>query len=534
MAAAAIGLVLIASTNVINLLMARTIETQKQLAIHAALGAKNNHLFQVIFGEISILMLGAILLSFVIANVGFEIMQNYFGAVLPRVSELSIDFFTLASGIIIMASLSIIFAKISTQVIDYRTLNSVLVGGGKGTGFQVSNKTRDRLITIQVAIASLLLFVSLNLGIRASGPIFQSKGFSVEDLYELYLPPSKLPFPNAKMRNAFVVDIKRIFSEEPAVEFISHSSHIYNAARKQRFIVLGKGKGQEQTISALEDRIDQQYFSMIGQTILQGDNFSLTDIDNVYREKIGEVEKNENKVAIVNQAFAKKILPNGQVIGRSIRIEHTSPFKIIGIVKDAIRAPLTIGEPRIYTPSTESGFAFIIKYRHGMSLSREKIVALVKQAGSKNPPYGYGSVLEAHQLRLFAQTATSISTVTLSMIVIFLVMIGLYGIINYGTQMRRFELGTRLAIGAKRKDIIKLILIDNLHSILIGLSVSFFVIIATLTTLPEISEYFSILPLILIFTGTVLLISLISLAACYLPLRKIINQSAIHSLRGGS
>ncbi len=532
MLAAVIGLVLITSTNVINLLMARTVETQKKLAIHATLGAKKNHLYQLFFAEISILMFGAILLALILANVGFEIMRNYFSTVLPRVSELGIDLFTVVSGIIIMLSLSMILAKAGTQVIDYRSLNSVLVGGGKGTGFQVSKKIRSRLIILQVAIASFLLFFSINLGIRASEPIFQSKGFSVEDLYELYLPPSKLPFPDAKKRNAFVVDIKRIFSQDPAVEIISHSSHIYNAARKQHFIVLGKGKDHEQTISALEDRVDQQYFSMIGQTILQGDNFSLTDIDNVYRERAGEVEENENKVAIVNQAFAKKIQLNGQVIGQLIRIGPYSPFKIIGIVKDAIRAPLTIGEPRVYTPSTESGFAFIIKFRPGMSLSREKIVALVKQAGSKNPPYGYGAVSETHQLRLFAKIATSIATATLSMIVMFLVMIGLYGIVNYGTQMRRFELGARLAIGAKRKDLIKLILTDNLNSIFLGLSISVFIILTTMITLPEVVTNFSVLQLILIFSVTVLLISLVSLVACYLPLRQYINRAAIYSLRG--
>ncbi len=300
----------------------------------------------------------------------------------------------------------------------------------------------------------------------------------------------------------------------------------------QYFTLLGTGNDNQQIISAKEDRVDQQYFAMIGQSILLGDNFSLTDIDNVYREKAGEVEKNENRVAIVNQAFAKRIRPNGQVIGRLIRIGNYSPFKIIGIVRDAIRAPLTMGEPRVYTPSTESGFAFIIKYRPGMSHSRDEIVSLVKQVGSKNPPYGYGSVSETHQLRLFAQTAITIATATLTILVMFLVMIGLFGTVNYSTQMRRFELGTRLALGASGNDLIRLILMDNLNSILLGLSISFFVIVTSLILIPEVLIYYSALQLGLIFTGTVLLIGLISFAACYLPLRLYINRPAIYSLRG--
>jgi len=543
MLAAIIGLVVIALSNVVNLLMARTIETQKQLAIHAALGAKQKHLYHLIFSEVFILMSVAVLLALFISNLGFRIMQHYFSDVLPRVAELTLDYFTFISAAISLIGFSVILAKISVHAIDYKSLNSVLASSGKGTGFQVSKATRNRLITLQVAIASLLLFASINLGIKSLEPILLSKGFSTENLYDLYLPPNKLPFPDAKKRHAFVLEIKRIFSQEPAVKMISHSSHIYNAGRDKRFVVLGVGneKGDdtdknngwviEQSIPAKESRVDQQYFSMIEQSILQGDNFSSVDIGNVYREKSGEVEKNENRVAIVNQAFAEKIQPDGQAIGRLIRLGRGSLYRIIGIAQNSIRAPLTFSEPRVFTPSTESGFAFIIKYQPGLSLSREKIVALIKQIGSKNPPYGYNSVSEAHQQRLFAQIATSIAIAVLVVILVFLVMIGLYGIVSYSTKMRRFELGTRLAIGAKPKHLIQLILKENSMPILSGLGISVFFVLTVMMTLPNVITSFSLLQIALSFIGTVSLISLISLVACYIPLRHYINRPAIYSLR---
>ncbi len=527
-----IALVLIACTNVINLMMARTAEMQKQLAIHAAIGAKRSHLHRLIFSETSILMFAAMLLALLISSIGFEVMRTYLSEILPRVNELGLHRFTLISAFMLALGLAYILAKVSSQLIDYKSLNSQLTGSGKGIGIQVSKKIRNTLMIVQVTMASLLLFTNINLFQQAVVPIFQEKGFSTEELYDLYLPPNKLPFLDVQGRNAFVVEIKRIFSESPAVEFISHSSHIYNAARLNYFTVLNNGKGADKNISATVSKIDEHYFDMIGQPILQGDYFSINDIRSVYKEKSGQIEKNENKVVIVNQAFTKKIQPDGMVLNSLIQRGDSSPFRIIGIVKDRIHAPLTKGEPRVFTPSTESGFSFIIKYHHGQALSREQIVSMVKQAGSRNPPYEYESVSEKHLLRLFPQITTSITTIALSIIVLFLVAIGLYGIVNYSTQLRQFELGTRLAIGAKRNDLVKLILVDNLKPILVGLGISIFIILGLVIIFPnELGTYVS-LKMIPMFLGTVILISLISLIACYLPLRQYINQTPIHSLRG--
>ena len=98
--------------------------------------------------------------------------------------------------------------------------------------------------------------------------------------------------------------------------------------------------------------------------------------------------------------------------------------------------------------------------------------------------------------------------------------------------MRRFEIGTRLAIGAKRKDLIAPIIKDNTSAIIIGLTISLIMLLVLYLGIDESINNYLGLQLIPIFLATLILIIIISFTACYLPLRQYINQPAIHSLKG--
>ena len=110
--------------------------------------------------------------------------------------------------------------------------------------------------------------------------------------------------------------------------------------------------------------------------------------------------------------------------------------------------------------------------------------------------------------------------------------IGLYGILSYATQMRQFEIGTRLAIGAKRSDIIKLIFKENAGAICLGILASMAILLLIIIGFSvKLSGYLS-LEVLPVFIITLALISTLSLFACYFPLRPYINKPVIHSLRG--
>jgi ABC-type antimicrobial peptide transport system permease subunit len=133
---------------------------------------------------------------------------------------------------------------------------------------------------------------------------------------------------------------------------------------------------------------------------------------------------------------------------------------------------------------------------------------------------------------LFTHYTTAITTAVLAVLTFFLATIGLYGVLSYATKMRRFELGTRIAIGAKRKDIINLIIKDNAGAVGIGFVISLITLLGLAIGFSDALASYINLQLISLFSITLLLISVMSLFTCYWPLRAIINKPVIHSLRG--
>ncbi|MEP0355223.1 ABC transporter permease [Paraglaciecola sp.] len=131
-----IGLALITCLNISNLFMARIAEKQRQLAIQAALGATKGHLFKAIFAEVSILLFMSIFLALVVSQIGFNIMQRYLNAVLPRIEELTLSIVTFGSAIILCIMLALIFSKLSSNLVNYKELEKSLQEVVKGVVYK--------------------------------------------------------------------------------------------------------------------------------------------------------------------------------------------------------------------------------------------------------------------------------------------------------------------------------------------------------------------------------------------------------------
>jgi ABC-type antimicrobial peptide transport system permease subunit len=173
-----------------------------------------------------------------------------------------------------------------------------------------------------------------------------------------------------------------------------------------------------------------------------------------------------------------------------------------------------------------------LKLRDGQKLSREQVVTAINNVSSLYALYSVDTLASEKMKRLFTQYTTAITTAVLAIITLFLASVGLYGILSYGTQMRRFELGTRMAIGAKRKDLVGLIVKDNVWVIVLGFASSLVVVLGIYIAYKEVLSAYMSVDLLPMFMTSILSIALLSLFACYWPLRQYINHPAIHSLRG--
>ena len=525
--AGVIGLVLIACTNISNLFMSRTAEKQRRMAIQAAIGATKKHLFKAMLAETTLLMSMSIVLALVIAQTGFYIMQQYLGTVLPRVNELALSPITFGSALLVTIIFSVFFAQLSIRMINYRALNTTLQSSGKGSGLQVSKKTRQILIASQVALATVLVFANFSLLKDAIKTINAPVGFATENISTLELNFSSTKVPSQEEAIPIMAEIMRKLETLPQVVSISQGRSpiegfsiraLTNVADNERYTPYFKGA-------------DHRYFNMIEQPLIQGDNFTLID------------RKDDNNVMIVNQAFAKQLKADGDVLGLQISTYRPEPLKIIGIVKDIAIPGDTpqeldsnaegTGVARAYVPNSLGGQSFMLKLKPGQTVSREQLGKLLAEVDARYSVFSFNASSDILTQSLFSEITTAVTTAILASLVFLLAGIGLYGILSYGTQLRKFELGARMAIGATRKHLITLIIGDNTKAVLVGFIGSVVLFALAYIGLSEYIQPFLTLQALPMILTTLVLITVVTLFACYWPLRQYINQPAIFTLRGG-
>jgi len=509
------GLVLIACTNIANLFMSRTVERSRQIAIYSALGASRQQLFKTLFAE-SILLVGlATCIALYIASLGFKGMQLFLNHYLPRIDELSLHFSTLACAcacaLILMLVFALFFTYLGMRMIDYHALNQSMQSGSKGGGIQVSKKVRQCLVLCQIAVVTVLVFINIVLFNEAVTTINRPLGFATKDISFLVISLIAVSESQQAALVANVTDLRNKLAALPQVEDVSQSM-----APMPFFTLALSRMGGEERYSMRAKDVDHAYFQLIKQPLLAGDYFSEADI------------KDENNVMIINDVFAKQLAPDGNALG----LKFDNGATVVGVVKGILIPGEIAIEPRFYFPASPARNMFLVKTKAGQVITREQVVKVLLQVSSELKLFSL-STLDARRVeRLFAQYTTAVTSGAVTVITFLLAGLGLYRILSYSTQMRRFEIGTRLAKGAKRSDIVKLIVKDNASMILLGMLTSVSVLLALYLGFKDSLNTYLSDNLAISFFITVLSISLLSLFACYWALRQYIYQPDVYSLRG--
>jgi predicted permease len=520
--AAVLGLLVIAFANISNLFIARAIEQKRSLAINAAVGASKQQIFKSFYAESTVLMLASLTLALVITSLGFGLLQYYLAEFLPRVNELAINAFTLSAALCCLVILALIFAKLSSNVVNYRELNSSLQSSGKGSGVQVSKKVRQALIISQVAVTTLLVFANLSLFNQSTSIINTPMKYNVEQVFTVELSQVASLRRGSDEALSLIKEIEIALTELPQVTEVSQSNSPMSS-----YSTNFNAAGNEQVFTAeIQAGAGHGYISLLDQTLLAGNWFSEQDI------------QNGNKVFIVNDVFANKLAANGNAVGMKIVMEGEIDREnkavertIIGVVSGVNLPNQTISPLQVYRPIWKGFSNFLIKVKPQQTLTREQIIDTVNALTNKFTLSRLERLSDVQKNMLFTQYTTAITSGVLAIFTFLLAAIGLYGILSYSTQIRRFEIATRLAIGAKKNDIIKLIFFDNIKPLFVGILVSGLLLLALYFNFSELLISYismaSIPPLIL----TLALISLTSFFACYLPLRRYINKPVIDSLK---
>jgi len=510
------GLVIIACANIANLFMSRAAAQQHHLAVQAILGAKRSHLYRYFLFEAMLLMAISLVIAVIVAFVGFGLIRENLSTMLPRTEELAINGATIFTGIFFMLLLSLLFARISSRTKNNCSINRILQSSNKGSGRQVSHFIRSLFITLQVTAAAIIVFVSLSLFKSSVAAINTPLGFELANISQFSLANSNATSASNEEKTVLMTEVINKLALLPAVKSVSKSSSPFIKSGEAVFTTLDTNEALVN-----ENRyVDNAYFQMINQPLLEGRYFDAEDV------------KDQNKVLIINDVLAKQLAPKSTALGMKLKSPRGKVCTIIGVVK-GIKLPGANTIPmRTYRPEPLSFTRALIKTHENQELTRSQIIRVLEQVSTSWSLFNFEYLDNTHNRLLFIPIATAITTSVVALLAIFLSGIGLFGILSYSTQLRRFEIGTHMAIGAKGKDIIALVFKENAGALIMGIVASFFIMLGLYLSFSETLASYISLDLLPIFIITLALISSLSFFACYLPLRQYINKAAIHSLRG--
>lgn len=468
----AIVLVLIAAANIINLILARAANQQRSMAIKAALGAQKSHLFNLVLAEILLLIAPAIVLSLLVSLGGIELLQTVASHLLPRLTELGLSVQSVVFSIISALILALLFSLLVSRQINYRALNNMLQSSGKGVGLQISSKVRHLLIITQVMLTGVLVVASVQILQQSLRNIGQPLGFVTQDIYQVDLNNgTQRNSPPEEQKNNLIA-IRNQLLAHPKVASASLTSDfpISSETTIPWFSYLSVDADFIQQKQALLTEVDNNFLEILGAQWISGRHFTADGFQTDATE------------VIVNETFAHQLQTDGDVLHKRYywlnSYKREFPYEVVGVIRD-FSLPNRAEIPRMYIPQANiSSPRLMLKLKPNQQLSKLELNELMASINSQYKVSELRSAHSAHEILLAHDALSAGITAALSLIAFGLAAIGIYGVLSYSVQLRRFELGIRMAIGARPHTVFLQILKDNLAPVIIGLLVALVVLVS--------------------------------------------------------
>jgi len=516
-------LLLIACANIVNLFFSRAAQRQRALVIQATLGAKLKHLFFNIWLESLLLCTASMVIGLVIAGWSIELLRSVASHALPRLSELSLDLTAIAFACLLTLVLSLIFSVITLKLINHKQLISQLQSSGKGTGAQVNAKVRNALVASQICLATLLLLVTSLVMSNALKVLNHPLGFEDKNLYNLRLDIGE-GYPEKESKRQLSHDLLAQLQRMKGVAQISRASNppIRRGSNNTGLFNSDNVKlGHFSYVS-----IDENYFNTAGLKVLAGRGYNQQDV------------RDDTDTIILSKTAAMKLITtigdgSGQVediIGKLVYSAGGDAWTVIGVV-DNVYNPYNHESTQgamMYFSSYRTNF--IIRMQDGNILAKSQIINLLEEHFSDIKVWQFAAISEIHEQLVYQKKLTLWLSLVLGLFALLLAAVGIYGVISYNSQMRRYELGIRMSLGAKSKRILLEFITESFTPIAAGFGLSLVLAVILYSFAQQhINQWLSFDWLMI--SSCLLALIAIALAACYFPAKKVIASDPIKALR---
>jgi len=481
---AAVGLVLlIACGNVANLLLARGLARQREIAIRTALGASRKRIIRQLLTESVLLSMFGCGLGLLLAFWGIRFLVTL-GEEIPRVEEVKIDGTVLAFTVLISLITGLLFGLIPAVQVSRVDLSQAVKEGGASNASLRGGFARSSLIVFEVAL-TLILLTGAGLLIQSFANLRHvNLGFNAEKMLTFHFDLPGERYTDQKQIE-FQRELQQRLQALPGVTSASTAFALPMIGFTFDCNVEIEGQGapeaRGQSVNFLS--ASPNYFQTMEIPILKGRGFDDRD------------SMKAPKVVIVSQSMARKYFPSEDPIGKRVRPSVQEDGKdpvyreIVGVVGD-VRQENHRTDPKsmLYLPGTQVPM-------NSVALVRTSVDPLSLVGAIRNEVKAIDSELPIYDVRSMDQSIKEslaqdkFNTLVLSIfaaIALFLTGIGLYGVLAYSVTQRTREIGIRMALGAQRQSVLRMVVGHGLKLALIGTVIGFAGSLATTRLIREI------------------------------------------------
>jgi putative ABC transport system permease protein len=542
--AAVVFVLLIACANVANLQLGRGEMRVSEIAIRTALGASRSRVIRQLLVESLLLAVIGGGLGLLLALWGLDLLPALGAEKIPRLQEVALDAsvlgFTLAASLLT----GIIFGLAPAfQAVKFDLHTSLKEGGRASASPKGRRRLRNALVVTEVAL-SLMLLAGAGLLIRSFWRLQQvDTGFMTERLLTMRLFPPESNYPDDLRVAAFYEDLLQRVRSLPGVKDAAAASDVPIGGRNGGTVIQVEGGSSEPDFDldfrrGAEFRVvSPSYFRTMGIRLLHGRFLEDSDHDRA------------RPVVVINENLARAYWPNEDPIGRRFRLLDAPPghaktvfLTVVGVVADAKNDGLTeAAANEAYVPMRQRTVAVA-----GMGFARQMSLAVRTSVEPMNLTNAIRRqvwaidrsvpVTETRTMEQILATVTSqprFNTILLGIfaaVALTLAGVGIYGVLSYSVTQRTREIGIRIALGARRGDVLKLVVKQGmllaLLGVAVGLAASFALTRLMTGLLYEVSATDPAT-----FTLIAVILTLVAFTACHLPARRATKVDPMVALR---
>ena len=522
----AVGLVLmIACANVANLSLSRALGRTREFAVRAAIGATRAQVIRQLLIECTLLAVAAGVLGTALSWGGTKFLTSLARNNLPRVEEIHMSATVLAFTLVVSLLAGILFGLAPALHVSRADLNSALRAEGRGsTANRRRNMLRNLLVVGQVAL-SVILTIGAGLLLRNFIQLRDSgQGFDAHNLMT-----ANISFPQARYNKVAIINFSNQLLSQvralPGVQSAAIASALpLNATRYTPALPEGQPvvPAGERPVFNLQ-MLSVGYAAAMRLPVVRGREFNESD------------NADSRPVMLVNQTVAKRFWPNQDPVGKHVTISTAAPpFEVVGVIGDVRNNTIaTDVRAELYLPLLQRVFLqlnLIVRTQGDPHAVVNPIRACVQSLDRDLPLTGIQTMDEVLAAGAAQPRFTTTLLATLSGAALILAIIGIYGVISYSVGERTNEIGVRIALGADRQAILRLVLGQALTLSGIGIATGILVSLGLTRLMTSMLYHVSTTDPVIFGAGALLFVT-VAIVAGYLPARRAMRVDPTIALR---